>query len=78
MVGIYAALFLPETPKKPLRGDPPRAANKREAKLLLKEAYSHIDERVDKIDDEILSVEQQSEELQQRRQALVDRHPKLN
>jgi MHS family proline/betaine transporter-like MFS transporter len=78
IVGLITAFFLPETANKPLRGDTPSASNKTEAKLLLKEAYSHIEERVDKLDDEILSLEQQIEELQQRRQALVDRHPKLN
>lgn len=78
VVGLITAFFLPETANKPLRGDTPSASNKTEAKLLLKEAYSHIEERVDKLDDEILSLEQQIEELQQRRQALVDRHPKLN
>lgn len=78
VVGLITAFFLPETANKPLRGDTPSASNKTEAKLLLKEAYSHIEERVDKLDDEILSLEQQIEELQQRRQALVDRHPKLS
>lgn len=78
IVGLVTAFFLPETANRPLRGDTPSASNKKEARLLLQEAYSNIEQRVEAIDAEILVLEQQIEELQLRRQSLVDRHPKLS
>lgn len=78
VVGLITAFFLPETANKPLRGDTPSASNKSEAKLLLQEAYDHIEERVEDIDEKIASLEGDIEALRIRRQSLVDRHPKLN
>ncbi len=77
IIGLITAFFLSETANRPLRGDTPSASNKKEAKLLLKQAYEHIEERVEDIDEKIASLENDIEALKTRRQTLVDRHPKL-
>lgn len=77
VVGLVTAFFLPETANRPLRGDTPNASTKKEASLLLQEAYSSIEQRVELIDVDIQMHRQQINELELRRKALVDQHPEL-
>jgi len=77
VVGLITSFFLPETANRPLRGDTPNASSRREAKLLLQQAYAHIEENLQEVEDEIAELEQMLEALRQRRQRLVDRHPHL-
>jgi len=77
VIGLVTSFFLPETANKPLRGDTPNAANKREAKVLLQQAYDHIEETVGEVDAEIAELEDRLASLRQRRQRLADRHPHL-
>ncbi|OZI78909.1 glycine betaine/L-proline transporter ProP [Bordetella genomosp. 2] len=77
VVGLITSFFLPETANRPLRGDTPNASSRREAKLLLQQAYAHIEENLQEVEEEIAELEQMLEALRQRRQRLVDRHPHL-
>ncbi|ALM83640.1 glycine betaine/L-proline transporter ProP [Bordetella sp. N] len=78
IIGLVTSFYLPETANRPLRGDTPNAANKREAKVLLQQAYDHIEETVQEVDAEIAELEERLESLRQRRQRLADRHPTLD
>ncbi len=77
LIGLVTSFFLPETANRPLRGDTPNAANRREAKVLLQQAYDHIEETVQEVDAEIEELEQRLSSLRERRQRLADRHPHL-
>ncbi|WP_028354882.1 glycine betaine/L-proline transporter ProP [Bordetella petrii] len=77
VIGLITSFFLPETANRPLRGDTPNASSRREAKLLLQQAYAHIEENLQEVEEEIAELEQMLEALRQRRQRLVDRHPHL-
>ncbi|GAB1577551.1 glycine betaine/L-proline transporter ProP [Bordetella petrii] len=76
-IGLVTSFFLPETANRPLRGDTPNASSRREAKILLQQAYAHIEENLQEVEEEIAELEQMLEALRQRRQRLVDRHPHL-
>ncbi|CAM3817417.1 glycine betaine/L-proline transporter ProP [Bordetella tumulicola] len=77
IIGLITSFYLPETANRPMRGDTPTASNLREAKVLLQQAYEHIELTVQGIDGEIQELEEQIEALKQRRQRLTDRHPEL-
>lgn len=77
IIGLITSFYLPETANRPMRGDTPTASNLREAKVLLQQAYEHIELTVQGIDSEIEELEEQVEALKQRRQRLTDRHPEL-
>ncbi|MBV6304499.1 glycine betaine/L-proline transporter ProP [Candidimonas humi] len=77
MIGLITSFYLPETANRPLRGDTPNASNPREARALLQQAYDHIEQTVQEVDEEIVALEQQIEVLKARRQRLTDRHPDL-
>ncbi|KAG1441461.1 hypothetical protein G6F57_018698 [Rhizopus arrhizus] len=76
-IGLITSFFLPETANRPLRGDTPNASSKREAKVLLQEAYETIEQSVQDVETEIAELEEKLEALRQRRQRLADRHPSL-
>lgn len=76
-IGLITSFFLPETANRPLRGDTPNASSKREAKVLLQEAYETIEQSVQDVEAEIAELEEKLEALRQRRQRLADRHPSL-
>jgi len=75
--GLVTSVFLPETANRPLRGDTPNASSPREAKVLLQQAYEHIEQSLLDVEAEIKTLEEQLEALRQRRQRLADRHPHL-
>ncbi|OZI47327.1 proline/betaine transporter [Bordetella genomosp. 5] len=77
VVGLITSFFLPETANRPMRGATPTASSRREAKVLLQQAYEHIEQSVQDIDAEIETLEQEIEALRERRQRLADRHPNL-
>lgn len=77
LIGLVTSYFLPETANRPLRGDTPSASNRREAKILLQQAYDHIEQSVQTVDAEIETLQAQLDELKARRQRLADRHPEL-
>lgn len=77
IIGLITSFYLPETANRPMRGDTPTASNLREAKILLQQAYEHIELTVQGIDDEIEELEDQVKSLKERRQRLTDRHPEL-
>lgn len=77
IIGLVTSLYLPETANRPLRGDTPNASNPREARALLQQAYDHIEQTVQEIDEEIEALGAQIDVLKQRRQRLTDRHPDL-
>ena len=70
-IGVITGLAMHETAKKPLHNTTPTAANRHEAKALLSEHF-------DSIEGEVEDIDQQIEELQNKRQELVDQHPKLD
>lgn len=70
-VGIFTAWNLKETANKPLFGGTPMAKNKQEAQELLDEFHGTIEERIEKIDQQIIN-------LQEKRQGLADKHPKID
>src|SRR5690606_25898513 len=53
VIGLITAFYLPETANRPLRGDTPTASNPREARALLQQAYDHIEQTVQDLDEEI-------------------------
>ncbi|MDQ8033569.1 MAG: glycine betaine/L-proline transporter ProP [Bordetella sp.] len=77
VVGLVTSFFLPETANKPLRGDTPNASSRSEAKALLQQAYDHIEQTVQDVDEEIATLEAQLDQLRERRQRLADRHPHI-
>ncbi|MNR36609.1 Proline/betaine transporter [compost metagenome] len=77
VVGLATSFFLPETANRPLRGETPTASSPREAKVLLQQAYEHIEQSVQDVDAEIAAMEEKLEALKIRRQRLTDRHPDL-
>ncbi len=70
-IGVITGLAMHETANKPLHGTNPTAANRDEAQSLLSEHFDSIEEEVEDIDEQI-------EALQNKRQELVDQHPKLD
>jgi len=76
-IGLVTSFYLPETANRPMRGDTPTASNPREARILLQQAYDHIEQTVQEVDEEIKALEQQIDVLRTRRQRLTDRHPDL-
>ncbi|QDQ86395.1 glycine betaine/L-proline transporter ProP [Alcaligenaceae bacterium SJ-26] len=78
LIGLTTSFFLPETANRPLRGDTPNASSRQEARVLLQQAYEHIEQNVEEVDERILELEEQIEKLRQRRQTLVDQHPRLD
>ncbi|MBF7687155.1 glycine betaine/L-proline transporter ProP [Acinetobacter rathckeae] len=70
VIGIITAWNLKETANKPLFGGTPMATNKEEAQELLEEFHGTIEERIEKIDEQIIA-------LQKKRQSLADKHPEI-
>jgi len=77
VIGLITSMFLPETANRPLRGETPTASSRREAKVLLQQAYEHIEQSVQDVDAEIAALEEKLEALRVRRQRLADRHPDI-
>lgn len=71
IIGIITAFTMPETANKPLRGATPTASDKEEAKEILTAHFDTIEQKVEQLDETIA-------ELEKKRQALVDQHPKLD
>lgn len=70
-IGVITGLAMHETANKPLHGTNPTAASRDEAQSLLSEHF-------DSIEDEVEDIDEQIEALQNKRQELVDQHPKLD
>ncbi|WP_313252670.1 glycine betaine/L-proline transporter ProP [Stenotrophomonas sp.] len=77
LVGLLTAWLMRETANRPLRGDTPNASSRREARELLQQAYDHIEASVGDLDVQIEGLQAKIDDLQQRKQVLVDRHPDL-
>ncbi|CAB3859143.1 glycine betaine/L-proline transporter ProP [Achromobacter mucicolens] len=75
LIGLITSFFLPETANRPLRGETPTASSRKEAKVLLQQAYEHIEQSVQDVDAEIAALEEKLDALRVRRQRLADRHP---
>jgi MHS family proline/betaine transporter-like MFS transporter len=71
VIGLITGLTMKETANMPLRGAAPAASDLEEAKELLQEHHDTIEEKIEDIDAQIA-------ELQARRKALVDQHPRIN
>lgn len=71
VIGFITAFKMPETANKPLRGATPTASDKEEAKEILTAHFDTIEQKVEQLDETIA-------ELEKKRQALVDQHPKLD
>ena len=71
LIGLATGLFMKETANKPLRGATPAASDRAEAKELLQETYDNIEQKVEDINEQI-------EELERKKQRLIDQHPKLD
>lgn len=71
IIGLITGLKMTETANKPLRGATPAASDRSEAKEILLEHFDNIESKVDVLDEEIAK-------LQERRQKLIDQHPKLD
>jgi len=71
VVGLATGLTMKETANKPLRGAAPAASDIEEARELLVEHHDTIEEKIQDIDTQIA-------ELEARRKALVDQHPRIN
>ncbi len=71
VIGLITGLYMKETANKPLRGAPPAASDPIEAKELLQETYDNIEQKVDNINAQIA-------DLENKKQKLVDQHPKLD
>ncbi|AEW44480.1 MFS transporter, MHS family, proline/betaine transporter [Serratia symbiotica str. 'Cinara cedri'] len=71
VIGLITGLYMKETAKKPLRGASPAASDQKEAKELLQETYDHIEQKVENINAQIA-------DLENKKQTLVDQHPKLD
>lgn len=70
VVGLITAINIKETANKPLLGGVPIATSSIEAKELLEEYHDNIEVRIQEFDEQIL-------DLQKRRQALVNKHPRI-
>jgi MHS family proline/betaine transporter-like MFS transporter len=71
VIGLITGLTMKETANMPLRGAAPAASDLEEARELLQEHHDTIEEKIEDIDAQIA-------ELQARRKALVDQHPRIN
>ncbi|GAB3042694.1 glycine betaine/L-proline transporter ProP [Acinetobacter apis] len=71
VIGLVTASKLKETANKPLFGGAPMAMSEAEAAELLEEFHGTIEERIEKIDAQILA-------LQKKRQGLADKHPEID
>ncbi|RKS87524.1 MHS family proline/betaine transporter-like MFS transporter [Orbus hercynius] len=71
VIGLITGLKMKETANKPLKGALPAASDRSEAKEILSEHFDNIEQRIDVVDEQI-------KELQEKRQNLIDQHPKIN
>jgi len=71
VIGLITGIYMKETANKPLRGAPPAASDRTEAKELLQETYDNIEQKVEDINAQIA-------DLENKKQTLVDQHPKLD
>lgn len=71
VIGLITGLYMKETANKPLRGAPPAASDRMEAKALLQKTYDSIEQKVEDINAQIA-------DLKNKKQRLVDQHPKLD
>jgi MFS transporter, MHS family, proline/betaine transporter len=71
LIGVMTGVAMHETAQKPLHNTAPTATSRKEAKTLLSKHFDSIEDEVDDINNQI-------EALQNRRQELVDQHPKLD
>lgn len=70
-VGLLTALTMKETANRPLKGATPAASDIAEAREILKEHHDNIETKIDDLAKEI-------EELETKRQQLIDQHPRIN
>lgn len=71
VIGLITALTMKETANMPLKGATPAASDIAEAREILKEHHDNIEHRIDDLAKEI-------EELETKRQKLIDQHPRIN
>lgn len=71
VIGLITGLTMKETANMPLRGAAPAASDIEEARELLQEHHDTIEEKIEDIDAQIA-------ELQAKRDALVDQHPRID
>jgi MHS family proline/betaine transporter-like MFS transporter len=71
VVGFVTALTMKETANKPLRGAAPAASDMEEARELLKEHHDHIEHKIEDLDTQIA-------ELEAKRKALAEQHPRID
>lgn len=71
VVGFVTAITMKETANKPLRGAAPAASDMEEARELLKEHHDNIEHKIEDLDTQIA-------ELQAKREALVQQHPRID
>lgn len=69
-IGVVTGFTVRETANKPLYGDTPAASSLEEAKELLQEHHDGIEQRIEDIDEQI-------EELKNKRRNLVAQHPEI-
>ncbi|MFK4825722.1 glycine betaine/L-proline transporter ProP [Paenochrobactrum sp. BZR 588] len=78
LIGLITAFFMTETANKPLHGDTPNASNKAEAKIIIKEHYTNIEENIEEINKKISSLEAEIADLNEQKNLLTAQHPKLS
>lgn len=71
VIGLVTGLTMKETANKPLRGATPAASDIEEARELLQEHHDNIEQKIEDIDTQI-------SELEDKREKLVQQHPRIN
>jgi len=71
LCGLFAGAIMRETANRPLKDSLPIVSSRTEAREVLEEHFDHIEKRVEAIENKI-------SELEEKRQNLVDQHPRLN
>nr|WP_113868716.1 glycine betaine/L-proline transporter ProP [Brenneria salicis]NMN92024.1 MHS family proline/betaine transporter-like MFS transporter [Brenneria salicis ATCC 15712 = DSM 30166]RBP59120.1 MHS family proline/betaine transporter-like MFS transporter [Brenneria salicis ATCC 15712 = DSM 30166]RLM29694.1 proline/betaine transporter [Brenneria salicis ATCC 15712 = DSM 30166] len=71
IIGITTGISMRETANRPLKGATPAASDRAEAKELLQEQFDNIEQKIEDIDEQIA-------QLEQKRKALIDQHPRIN
>ncbi len=71
VIGLITGLTMKETANRPLKGATPAASDIEEAREILQEHHDNIEHKIEDIDAEIAT-------LQEQRTRLVQQHPKIN
>ncbi|MCV9878158.1 glycine betaine/L-proline transporter ProP [Brenneria izbisi] len=71
IIGIITGISMRETANRPLKGATPAASDRAEAKELLQEQFDNIEQKIENINEQIA-------QLEQKRKALIDQHPRIN